>query len=208
MASFKVTNLECVRRNNILFQGLNFGLNDGDLLEIEGYNGSGKSSLLQMCVGLIQLSEGEITWNGQNINDIRYQFQSIITYFGHTNGVKSGLSVLENMKVMHALSGNKSEINYSSILNKIGLKGTENVLIGRMSAGQKRRVGLTRLFMANSKLWLLDEPFNALDKDGKKIIEQLIIKHCESGGMTVFSTHQTIEIDAYPLQHIHLGQNN
>lgn len=208
MACFKVTNLECLRRNNILFQGLSFSINDGDLLEVDGYNGCGKSSLLQMCVGLIQLSEGEITWNDRNINDIRYQFQSDITYFGHMNGVKEGLSAIENMKVMHALSGYKSGVDYSSILKTIGLAGMENVLVGRLSAGQKRRVGLSRIFMAKSKLWLLDEPFNALDKEGKKIIEQLIIEHCKSGGMTIFSTHQTIEIDAYPLQHIHLGQTN
>jgi heme exporter protein A len=111
------------------------------------------------------------------------------------------------MKVMHALSGSKNKIDYSSILDQIGLSNMEDVLLSRMSAGQKRRVGLTRIFMAISKLWLLDEPFNALDKNGKQIIEQLIIKHCKSGGMVIFATHQKMEIDGYPLQHIHLGED-
>jgi len=205
VSTFNIKNLQCIRRDNILFQGLNFDLEQGGLLQIDGVNGSGKSSLLQMCVGLIQASEGSISWNGENIEESRYQFQSDMTYFGHCNGVKAGLTALENMKVMHALSGNKSNIDYSSILKQIGLAGLEDVLLSRMSAGQKRRVGLSRIFMTQSKLWLLDEPFNALDKNGKKIIEQLIIKHCTAGGMVIFATHQTMEIDGYPLQHIHLG---
>lgn len=208
MAIFKINNLQCIRRDNILFDDLSFSLKDGGLLQIDGVNGSGKSSLLQMCIGLIQATEGSISWDGENINNCRYQFQSDMTYFGHTNGVKSGLTALENMKVMHALSGFKSEIDYSLILKKIGLPGMEDVLLSRMSAGQKRRVGLTRIFMASSKLWILDEPFNALDKNGKKIIEQLIVTHCKTDGMVIFATHQTMEIDGYPLQHIHLGQDN
>lgn len=207
VAKFNIKNLQCIRWDNILFQGLDFSLKDGGLLQINGVNGSGKSSLLQMCVGLIQASEGEIIWNDENINNCRYQFQSEITYFGHTNGVKGGLSALENMKVMHALSGCRSKIDYSLILEQIGLANMEDVLLSRMSAGQKRRVGLSRIFMAISKLWLLDEPFNALDKNGKKIIEQLIVKHCTAGGIVIFATHQTMAIEAYPLQHIHLGED-
>jgi heme exporter protein A len=206
VATFTVNNLQCIRRDNILFQELNFRLEDGGLLQIDGVNGSGKSSLLQMCIGLIQASEGSVTWNGENITTSRYQFQSDMTYFGHTNGVKAGLTTLENMKVMHALSGSKNKIDYSLILDQIGLSNMEDVLLSRMSAGQKRRVGLTRIFMATSKLWLLDEPFNALDKNGKQIIEQLIVNHCKAGGMVIFATHQTMEIDGYPLQHIHLGE--
>ncbi len=208
MSTFTINNLQCIRRDNILFQGLGFTLEDGGLLQIDGVNGSGKSSLLKMCIGLIQATEGSITWNDEDITTSRYQFQSDMTYFGHTNGVKAGLTALENMNVMHALSGSKNNVDYSSILEEIGLSGMEDVLLSRMSAGQNRRVGLTRIFMTTSKLWLLDEPFNALDKNGKKIIEQLIVKHCKAGGMVIFATHQTMEIDGYPLQHIHLGQDS
>jgi len=205
---FNVKKLECIRRDNILFQGLNFSLEDGALLQIDGVNGSGKSSLLQMCAGLIQATEGEIAWNGEDITRCRYQFQSDISYFGHTNGVKAELTARENMAVMHALSGARLKIDYSLILEQIGLTGMEDVLLSRLSAGQKRRIGLTRLFMATSKLWLLDEPFNALDKNGKAIIEQLIVKHCTEGGMVIFATHQLMEIDGYPLNHIHLGEDD
>ncbi len=205
MSRFKVNNLECIRRDNILFQGLNIDLEDGGLLQVDGVNGSGKSSLLQMCCGLIQASEGEISWNGEDIVNCRYQFQSDISYFGHSNGVKAGLTARENMTVMHALAGTSSSIDYSSILERIGLTGMEDVLSSRMSAGQKRRLGLARLFMSQAKLWLLDEPFNALDKHGKAVIERIIVQHCSAGGMAIFATHQTMEIAGYPLQHIHLG---
>ena len=205
MAKFEVHNLECIRRDNILFRGLNFSLEDGGLLQIGGINGSGKSTLLQMCVGLIQATEGNVIWNGENIPDCRYQYQSDISYFGHSNGIKSGLSAQENMTVMHALSGNSSAVDYESILEQIGLSGMGDVLTSRMSAGQQRRVGLSRFLLSTSKLWLLDEPFNALDKHGKSIIEKMIVKHCAAGGMAIFATHQTMEIDAYTLQHVHLG---
>ena len=192
-----------------MFQNLNFSINDGDLLQIDGFNGSGKSSLLQMCVGLIHATQGEVFWNDKNINNIRYQFQSYITYFGHTNGIKAELSARENMQVIHALSGFKKRNQlFINFKRNWALAGMDDVLVSRMSAGQKRRLGLTRIFLASSKLWLLDEPFNALDKDGKKIIEQLIVNHCKAGGMVIFATHQTMEIDGYPLQHIHLGENN
>ena len=208
MPKFNIKNLECIRRDNILFQSLNFCVEDGGLLQIDGVNGCGKSSLLQMCAGLIQATEGEITWNGENITACRYQFQSDISYFGHSNGVKAALTAQENMNVMHALSGSTLKIDYALILKQIGLAGMEDVLLSRMSAGQKRRIGLTRLFMANSKLWLLDEPFNALDRYGKVILEQLIVKHCSDGGMVIFATHQPMEIDGYPLMHIHLGKDD
>jgi heme exporter protein A len=208
MSNLTIKNLQCIRRDNILFQGLDFELKDGGLIQIDGVNGSGKSSLLQMCAGLIQATEGKISWNGEDINNCRYQFQSNLRYFGHTNGVKAGLTAKENMTVMHALSGSKEKVDYSSILKQIGLSGMDDILLSRMSAGQKRRVGLSRFFMGGSKLWLLDEPFNALDKDGKLIIEQLIVKHCSEGGMVIFATHQSIEIESYPIEHIHLGQHN
>ena len=206
MSEFKAENLECTRQDKILFQKLDFQLSEGDLLQIDGVNGSGKSSLMQICAGLIQASEGQILWNGKNIKDCRYAYQSDICYFGHLNGVKSGLTAKENMRVMHTLSGTSKTIDYSSILKKIGLPYAENTLTSRMSAGQKRRLGLSRILMTDATLWLLDEPFNALDKDGKAVIEQLITEHCHAGGMVIFATHQAMEIDGCELKHIHLGQ--
>ena len=208
MSKFNINNLECIRQNNILFKGLNLTMEDGGLLQINGANGSGKSSLLQICTGLIQITTGEVLWNSIDIRHNRYEFQSNILYIGHTNGIKATLTVEENMRIIHSLTGSKSKINYSAILKKIGMSGMNKIFTYNMSAGQKRRLGLTKLFMTKSKLWFLDEPFNALDKEGKKIIENLIINHCADGGITIFTTHQKMEIDSYPLQSIHLGNNN
>ena len=208
MSIYSFNNLESVRQNKILFQDLNITIKDGGLLQINGANGSGKSSLLQICTGLIEPTSGEIRWNKKNIRNFRYEFQNNILYIGHTNGIKSILTIEENMKIMNALAGKKSVIDYSIILEEIGMPNMNEIFIHNLSAGQKRRVGLARLFMSHSKLWFLDEPFNALDKQGKKIIEKIIISHCNKGGIVFFTTHQKIEIDNYPLQNINLGNND
>ena len=208
MSKFSIHNLECIRQNNMLFRGLNFSIKDGDLLQINGANGSGKSSLLQICSGLIEPTAGEILWKNKNINKYRYEFQSNILYLGHSNAIKAALTVEENMRIIHSLTGEKSNIDYSEILNTMGMTGMNEILASRLSAGQKRRVGLTRLYMAKSKLWFLDEPFNALDKKGKKIIENIVINHCNDGGIVLFTTHQKMEINNYPLQNIHLGNHD
>ena len=168
MSKFSINNLECIRQNNILFRDLNFSIKDGGLLQINGANGSGKSSLLQICSGLIEPTAGEILWENKNINKYRYEFQSNILYLGHSNAIKAALTVEENMRIIHSLTGEKANIDYSEILNTMGMTGMNEILVSRLSAGQKRRVGLTRLHMAKSKLWFLDEPFNALDKKVKK----------------------------------------
>ena len=208
MSKFSIHNLECTRQNNMLFRGLNFSIKDGDLLQINGANGSGKSSLLQICSGLIEPTAGEILWENKNINKYRYEFQSNILYLGHSNAIKAALTVEENMRIIHSLTGEKANIDYSEILNTMGMTGMNEILVSRLSAGQKRRVGLTRLYMAKSKLWFLDEPFNALDKKGKKIIENIVINHCNDGGIVLFTTHQKMEINNYPLQNIHLGNHD
>ena len=208
MSKFSIHNLECIRQNNMLFRGLNFSIKDGDLLQINGANGSGKSSLLQICSGLIEPTAGEILWENKNINKYRYEFQSNILYLGHSNAIKDALTVEENMRIIHSLTGEKANIDYSEILNTMGMTGMNEILVSRLSAGQKRRVGLTRLYIAISKLWFLDEPFNALDKKGKKIIENIVINHCNDGGIVLFTTHQKMEINNYPLQNIHLGNHD
>ena len=116
MSKFSINNLECIRQNNILFKGLNLTMEDGGLLQINGANGSGKSSLLQICTGLIQVTTGEVLWNNININQYRYEFQSNILYIGHANAIKATLTAEENMRIIHSLTGSKSKINYSAIL--------------------------------------------------------------------------------------------
>ncbi len=208
MSAIEVKNLECIRRDNILFQEIAFSVTTGELLQIDGINGSGKSTLLRICAGLTQATEGDVYWNGQPIISCRYEFQQAMTYIGHQNGVKNELSAIENLQVMRALSGNDSSFEPDSVLERIGLADMEDVLLEKMSAGQKRRMGLTRLLLNRSTLWLLDEPFTSLDKTGKQVIEKLIVEHCQQGGMVIFATHQAMEIEGQHVRHIHLGSRN
>jgi len=206
LSQLEVSGLECIRQDIILFQDINFKLRSGDLLQIDGVNGSGKSSLLRLLAGLMQQNAGEISWQGKEISRCRYDYQQVISYIGHLNGVKDALTALENLQVMVALAGSKSEISLSHALDQLELTGMETVPLSRMSAGQKRRVALARLLVTKAAIWLLDEPFTSLDASGKLLIERLITEHCTRGGIIVFSTHQPMEIEGCSIVHIHLGK--
>ena len=208
MPQFSVNHLECIRHNNILFSNLNFNMKDGDLLQINGENGSGKSSLLQICSGLAEPSDGAVLWNDGNIRKYRYDFQKNMLYLGHKNAIKESLTVKENMEIIFTLAGMEKKEEFSKILKIIGLPNITNLFARNLSAGQQRRLSLTRLLMTRSKLWLLDEPFNTLDKHGKKMIEKIIFDHCNLGGIVIFTTHQEIEFNEYPIKNIHLGNKN
>lgn len=208
MSLFEIKNIECSRRDNILFSNVCCNLSAGDLLQIDGVNGSGKSTLLRICAGLTPPNAGDIYWHNVKISRCRYQYQSNMVYIGHANGVKDLLTVKENIEFIRALSNVENAIDVRGVLEQIGLPGTEDYRVGKMSAGQKRRIGLTRLIIDESKLWLLDEPFNALDASGKAIIERLIVEHCHRGGTVVFATHQAMKVEGHDVQHIHLGHNS
>ena len=206
LSQLEVSGLECIRQDIILFQDISFKLHSGDLLQIDGVNGSGKSSLLRLLAGLMQPNAGEIIWQGKEISSCRNEYQQEINYIGHLNGVKDALTALENLRVMVALAGSKPDIPFSKALDQIELAGMESIPLSRMSAGQKRRVALARLFVTKAAIWLLDEPFTSLDASGKLVIERLIAEHCARGGIIIFSTHQPVEIEDCSIMHIHLGK--
>lgn len=208
MATIEVDKLACSRRDNILFEDICFEVSDGELLQIDGINGSGKSTMLRIIAGLTEPTEGNVLWNRQSIVECRYQYQQQMSYLGHSNGVKDALTVSENLAVMQALSGRKNHADIDALLQTIGLPGMHDVMLGKMSAGQKRRTGLTRLLINKSHLWLLDEPFTSLDTGGKSIIENLIVQHCQNGGIVIFATHQEMDIEGHNVRHIHLGKGN
>ena len=175
MSEFQLKDIACSRRDNLLFQGVSFRLGSGELLQINGANGSGKSSLLQICAGLIRAGAGQVLWNGQPAHQCRALFQGNLCYVGHQNGLKEALTVRENLLVMRRLCGCRENTDCGVILERLGLAGMEDIVSGRLSAGQQRRIALGRLLMSPAELWLLDEPFNALDEAGKGIMEALII---------------------------------
>lgn len=205
MPRFKTKGLESIRRDTVLFHDVSFQLNDGELLQIDGINGSGKSTLLRICAGLTLANSGTVCWDRQPIQSSRQHFNQAMSYVGHLNGIRDTLTIRENLQVIHALAGASAPLDSRPVLDRMGLAVAEDNLAGKLSAGQKRRLGLARLLLKESRLWLLDEPFTSLDREGKERIEELILAHCRQGGITVFATHQRMEIAGAAVRHIHLG---
>ncbi len=184
----KITNLDCQRGYNQLFSKLNFCVNAGDILRITGTNGSGKTSLLKILAGLNAAEQGDILFEQHPVNSAEYQKE--IIYLGHLGALSSELSSIENLEYLINLNQSIDRATLVQALENIGLKGYENEYCAKLSAGQKRRVILASLFVSKAKIWLLDEPFTALDPTGVEIVEKEITRHCEQGGMCIFTTHQ------------------
>lgn len=203
----EVRNLECVRGDHRLFTGLNFALEGGELLRLRGSNGSGKTSLLRTLCGLLEPAEGEVLWRGENIRAQRDEFNAELLYLGHTNGVKAELTGFENLRTSNALSGYTLEdAQLYDALAEIGLSGREDLPTQVLSQGQKRRVALARLLLSKAALWVLDEPFTALDVAAVAQLAKLIEAHLQRGGMVVYTTHQEVEMRAGACREVNLDQ--
>ena len=192
MSKLKVTNLSCQKGYNLLFENLSFEINSGEVLKISGPNGSGKTSLLRLLAGLSSFDSGKINYDAFNLNSEEYNLDFL--YLGHLTALSPELSCIENLKYSSLLGNNKLELDFSSALYKAGLEKFENELVGTLSAGQKKRIALSLLFVTQSKVWLLDEPFSALDSKAINIFEQRIEEHCSIGGMCILTTHQECRI--------------
>jgi heme exporter protein A len=196
------TDLSCIRDDRVLFEGLAFELVSGQVLLLEGKNGSGKTSLLRILCGFREPDAGQVFWCGDAINDGQYYVD--MAYVGHLDGVKKELTVLENLKVSLAL-GRSGQYSIEQALTKVHLAGYDDVLVQALSAGQKRRLSLARLLITKNIVWILDEPFTSLDKQGIALIETLMSEHCACGGMIVLTSHHDIELHDVDVQRINLS---
>jgi len=192
--TFEARQLDCLRHNRTLFQDLNFLMRPGEMVQVQGTNGSGKTSLLRMLCGMLLPEQGEIRWCGSDIQQIRPEFLAQVSYVGHHDGIKKELTPRENLRMVRALSGRQSSRSLDDAVEQVGLYGYEDVLTQTLSAGQRRRVALARLLVSDARLWILDEPFTALDRTGRELIEQLLEQHASEGGMAVLTTHQAINL--------------
>lgn len=187
-----VTDLFCEREERILFDGLAFSLKQGEVMQIEGRNGSGKTTLLRILSGLSAQYEGSIEWRGESVDNVRDEFLADLLYFGHQPGVKGMLTPQENLRWYCALHPALQRSKIDEALGIVGLTGYEDVPCHSLSAGQNRRVSLARLYMNQAPLWILDEPFTAIDKKGVAAMEQLLLDHAQRGGSVILTTHHDL----------------
>lgn len=203
----EATDLRCVRGNRVLFSNLKFLLRGGELLRVAGVNGSGKTSLLRILCGLLTPAEGEVRWRGENIRALGEEYFRELLYIGHANAVKDELTPAENLTVACTLAGmNIGKTQVGDALCRLGLAGYEELPVKVLSQGQRRRVALARLALSAAlPLWIVDEPFIALDADAVKEVQALIAEHVARGAAVVLTTHQEVEITAVLKQRIVLG---
>jgi len=199
--------LACVRGERRLFTDLSFTLAPHTLLAVRGANGSGKTSLLRMLCGLLPPAAGTIAWNGSDIHSAREEYCAQIAYIGHLNGVKDDLSGLENLQFAARTAGIvASAASADTAMRELGLNGFQRLPCKTLSQGQRRRVALARLCLsAGRPLWVLDEPFTALDVAALALTQGLLEAHLRRGGMVVLTTHQDAPITAPSMQTIELG---
>ncbi|WP_082768113.1 cytochrome c biogenesis heme-transporting ATPase CcmA [Ectopseudomonas composti] len=199
--------LSCERDWRMLFEQLAFRLDGGDMLQISGPNGSGKTSLLRLVAGLRQPTSGDILLQGKTLSEQRGELARNLLWIGHAAGIKGLLTAEENLAWLCALHRPASREAIWQALEAVGLRGFEDVPCHTLSAGQQRRVALARLYLADTPpLWVLDEPFTALDKGGVAQLEAHLAAHCERGGVVVLTTHHSLQHKPATYRDLDLGQ--
>ncbi len=201
----EVRNLGCERDFRVLFRQLSFTVSSGDVVQVEGPNGSGKTTLLRMLAGMLPVHEGEIYWQGEPMERVRPMFYESLLYLGHKTGVKDSLTPWENLRSWAALRHPVSDDALMEALARVGLAGFEHTPAHSLSAGQQRRIALARLFVSRAPLWILDEPFTAIDKKGVAELEDLMIQRGREGMAVLMTTHHAPRIDG-ELRKVTLGR--
>lgn len=205
----EASNLECVRGERSLFADVSFRLAGGEMLYLQGRNGSGKTSLLRMLCALTPAVSGEIRWRGTPIGKLGEEFRSALCYLGHQNAIKEELTPLENLLSAARLAQEALDEDAAlDALALVGLRGREDLACRYLSQGQKRRAALARLVNEKRPLWVLDEPYVALDPAAVELVAGLIGAHLQRGGLTVLTTHQAVTVPAAAVRELWLGDND
>ena len=200
-ALLELHHLSCERDERCLFSGLNLNIMAGDLIQIGGPNGAGKTTLLRALAGISQDYSGEIRYQGQILADVRWEFARDSLYLGHLPGIKKALSPRENLTWYLAQTGVKADIDQA--LKAVGLYGYEDTPCFQLSAGQLRRVALARLHLSQARIWILDEPFTAIDKHGVSQLEALIARQIAQGGAVILTSHQDLHLPQLRMINLH-----
>jgi len=189
----EVVNLACARGDRPLFRDLSFAVHPGELLHVRGENGSGKTTLLRTLCGLSQPAAGEIHWNRQRIQELPEEYRAQICYIGHGNAIHGDLTPVENLQ-FEACLGTENHIEAKLALESQGLGRVAGLSAKLLSQGQKRRVALARLAVLQRKLWVLDEPFTALDVRAVDRLLVTLARHLDRGGLCILTSHQEVSV--------------
>lgn len=188
-----------------MFRDIDCEVSAGQWLYVTGANGVGKTSLLRMVCGLASVEAGEILWNGTPIQQQADLYRQDLCYLGHLNALQESMTVDENLRFTSALAGLAPEREQRlQVLAHFGLRGRSQQLVRHLSQGQKRRVALSRLVLSPARLWVLDEPYVAMDESGINLLADLIGDHVDTGGLVVLTSHQKVPIRNLPAKLLEL----
>jgi heme exporter protein A len=199
---FSVSHLSCTRGDKRLFSDVSFTLAPGQWLHLEGDNGVGKTSLLRLVCGLSALEQGQIQWQNLSVAHNPEEFRANLAYLGHQLALKEDLTPLENLQADAAVAGRTvSVFEAMAALAQLGLRGREHLPVRVLSQGQKRRTALSRLALSHAKLWVLDEPFVALDGAAQNALSNVINQHLNQQGMVLLTSHQAVSLQGQGLSY-------
>lgn len=199
-------NLSCIRHDRMLFESLGLSLCGGQMLLVEGCNGSGKTSLLRVLSGLKMADEGEIYWHQTEISKQGSDYYESVSYVGHHDGVKRVLTCLENLRLVQAM-GNPSAVDLDDALTQVNLYRYGDTLVGNLSAGQRRRLALARLIVTKADLWILDEPYTSLDKASVALFQSMFESHLKAKGIIVMTSHHDIDMPSVDMIRLDLSSS-
>ena len=183
-----------MRGDRCLFRDVSFTLDSGELLVVEGENGSGKTSLLRAIAGTLDFESGEVHWRDKPVLQHYQEFRAAMAWLSHKPGCKADLTLMENLRFESGLRATEQD-RLPATLDRLGLNRLTDLPFRSLSAGQQRRVSLARMVLAVAPLWVMDEPFTNLDKAGQRLVVEVIREHLGQGGLCVVATHQDLDID-------------
>ena len=203
----EMLDVTCVRGDRTLFSSLSCALDRGSLLRVAGPNGSGKTSLLRILCGLAAPADGEVRWAGEAIRRMREEYSRQLVYLGHAHAVKDDLTARENLAIACALTGCHATADaLAGALRELGVEQYSDLPARFLSQGQRRRVALARLAVARAlPLWILDEPFTALDQAAIDGLREMMVAHVQGGGIVIFTSHQDAAIAGAECRTVELG---
>lgn len=201
LPTLQLLDLACRRGDRLLFEGVQLEVPAGHLVWLRGRNGSGKTSLLRLVTGLSRPEKGEVLWDGEAVRKSE-RYRRELVHIGHANALKEDLTVTESLAFLARIHGRDTSLaRLEQALDTFGLRSRRRAPVRTLSQGQHRRVALARLALEDRPgLWVLDEPFDALDVEGTGRLAELLVKHQSRGGSVLFTSHLPLETTLAPTE--------